>query len=69
MSEALAQVVDYGFKIMNLHSIEAKLDPRNLASAAVAKKTGFVQEGYLKENYFVSGAFADTAIYSILNPD
>jgi ribosomal-protein-alanine N-acetyltransferase len=32
MSEALAAVVKFGFKTMQLHSIEANIDPRNLKS-------------------------------------
>jgi len=66
MSEALKEVLNYGFKQMNLHSLEAQIDPRNKASEALLKKAGFVQEGYFKENYFIHGAFADTAVYSIL---
>jgi [ribosomal protein S5]-alanine N-acetyltransferase len=68
MSEALGKVVDYGFKEMKLHSIEGRIDPRNNASAAILKKTGFVQEAYFKENYYLRGSFADTAVYSILTP-
>ena len=69
MFEALEKVVDYGFTIMKLHSIEARLDPRNVASSAVVRKAGFVQEALFKENYFIRGSFADTAVYSILNKD
>lgn len=67
MYEALKKVIEYGFNIMRLHSIEARLDPRNSASAALLKKAGFVQEALLKENYHLHGAFADTAVYSLLN--
>ncbi len=68
MHEALMAVVHYGFHTMKLHSIEAQLDPRNHASAALLKKGGFVQEAYFKENHFQRGEFADTAVYSILTP-
>ena len=54
MFEALEKVVDYGFTIMKLHSIEARLDPRNVASSAVVRKAGFVQEALFKENYFIT---------------
>ncbi|HVG42124.1 MAG TPA: GNAT family N-acetyltransferase, partial [Chitinophagaceae bacterium] len=40
--EALIKVVDYGFNILKLHSIEGQLDQRNKASAAVLIKAGFV---------------------------
>jgi [ribosomal protein S5]-alanine N-acetyltransferase len=69
MYEALQKVLDYGFRELKLHSIEAQIDPRNAASAALLKKGGFVQEGYFKENYYLRGQFADTAVYSILTPN
>jgi ribosomal-protein-alanine N-acetyltransferase len=68
MFEALQAVVQYGFGNMKLHSIEARLDPQNHASAALVKKAGFVQEGLFKENYYLRGRFANTAVYSLLTP-
>ena len=67
VSEALKEVVNYGFKIMKLHSIEAIIDPENHGSAKVLEKNGFVKEAHLKENKFFEGRFLDTVIYSILN--
>ena len=67
VSEALQEVVRYGFEVMKLHSIEAILDPENYGSAKVLEKNGFVKEAHLKENGFFEGRFLDTVIYSILN--
>lgn len=53
---------------MKLHSIEAHIDPRNIASATLLKKGGFVQEALFKENCFYNDQFSDTAVYSILTP-
>jgi ribosomal-protein-alanine N-acetyltransferase len=58
--------VEYGFQKMNLHSIEAQINPDNLASAALLKKAGFEREAYFKENYYLRGEFTDTAVYSKL---
>lgn len=66
MKEALAALMDYGFNIMKLHSIEAIIDPDNTASAALLEKSGFVKEGHFKENEFLMGRFWDTAVYSKL---
>ena len=52
---------------MQLHSIEAIIDPENFASEKVLQKNGFVKEAHLKENEFYDGRFLDTVIYSILN--
>lgn len=67
ISEAVKEVVVYGFKIMKLHSIEAIIAPENYASARVLEKNGFIKEAHLKENQFYEGRFLDTVIYSILN--
>jgi ribosomal-protein-alanine N-acetyltransferase len=67
VSEALKKVVEYGFKEMKLHSIEAILDPENKGSEMVLIKNGFVKEAHLIENEYYEGRFLDTMIYSILN--
>lgn len=67
VSEALQKVVEYGFKEMKLHSIEAILDPENIGSEKVLIKNGFVKEGHLIENEYYEGRFLDTLIYSLLN--
>lgn len=65
--EAIKETIKYGFEIMNLHSIEAMIDPENLASEKVLQKSGFVKEAHLKQNEYYEGRFLDTVIYSILN--
>ena len=67
VTEAVKEVVKYGFDIMKLHSIEAVIDPDNIASAKVLEKNGFVKEAHFKENEFHEGHFYDSVIYSILN--
>jgi ribosomal-protein-alanine N-acetyltransferase len=67
ISEALKKVVEYGFKEMKLHSIEAVLDPKNGASEKVLLKNGFTKEAHLIENEYYDGRFLDNLIYSILN--
>ena len=66
MKEALLKVLDYGFNELNLHSIEAHISPENAGSAALLESTGFVREGYFRENFHFRGNFLDTAVYSIL---
>ncbi len=67
MKEAINAVVKYGFKGLKLHSLEAMINPFNVASARVLDGTGFKLEGHLKENYFYDGKFSDTLIYSLIN--
>ena len=66
VNEALKTVLNYGFTKMNLHSIEAKINPRNTASSNLLKRNGFIKEAYFKEDYFFEGKFQDTEIYSLL---
>lgn len=67
MLEAMQKVIDYGFKIMNLHSIEANINPQNIASKNLLEKAGFVREAYFKENYYFNGRFLDSEIFSLVN--
>lgn len=67
MKEALDTVINYGFTQVKLHSIEANINPSNLASAALLIKTGFIKEAYFKENYYYNGHFLDSEIYSLIN--
>jgi [ribosomal protein S5]-alanine N-acetyltransferase len=68
VSEAITTVMDYGFNVMKLHSVEANVNPANKASVRALEKTGFVQEAYFRENYFYKGRFLDTLIFSKLAP-
>ncbi len=66
MPEAIGAVLTWGFTAMNLHSVEAQIDPANHGSRRVLEKCGFVQEGYFRENYYFEGQFTDTAVFSLL---
>lgn len=68
ISEALHQIVTFGFKEMDLHTISANINPANDASRQILVKHGFVQEAYFKENYYFQGKFLDSEIYGIRNP-
>lgn len=66
VTEAINAVLKYGFNDMNMHSIEAVIDPNNIASERVLQKNGFVKEAHILENELWEGKFWDTVIYSIL---
>lgn len=69
VTEAARAIVDYGFRELNFHSIEAIIDPDNRASENVLNKLNFVKEAHFKENFVQNGRFTDTAIYSLLKSD
>ena len=66
VTEAISRLVPYGFNDMQLHSIEAIIDPENTASARVLEKNGFVKEAHFRENEFFNGKFLDTVVYSLI---
>lgn len=66
VSEAVNTLLDFAFNILNFHSIEAIINPKNIPSEKVLLKNGFVKEAHLVENEFYNGQFIDTVIYSLL---
>ena len=66
MTEAINCVNEYGFNVLDLHSIEGVITPANIASAVVLERTGYVKEGHLKESFYFRGEFSDRIIYSRL---
>jgi [ribosomal protein S5]-alanine N-acetyltransferase len=69
MKEAIGEVITYGFRVMQLHSIEGRLNADNLASAAILEATGFTREAYFKEDFFFGDRFLDTIVYSLVEYD
>lgn len=68
MDEAMTAALEYCFRVMDFHSVEANTAPENAASARLLEKHGFVQEAYFRENLFNEGRFLDSRIYSKINP-
>ena len=66
VTEAIKIVLEYGFDDLQMHSIEAVIDPDNVASERVLQKNGFVKEAHILENELYEGKFWDTVIYSLL---
>lgn len=66
VSEAIKMILEYGFNDLQMHSIEAVIDPENKASERVLQKNGFVKEAHILENELWEGKFWDSVIYSIL---
>ncbi|MDQ3021616.1 MAG: GNAT family N-acetyltransferase [Bacteroidota bacterium] len=65
MYEALTEIIKFAFIKINLHTIEANIDPKNIASEKLLLKLRFEKEGYLKESFYFNNKFDDTAIYSL----
>jgi RimJ/RimL family protein N-acetyltransferase len=67
MTEAAAAVLDIAFANLGMHRAIANLDPRNHASARLCSRLGMRREAHYVEDLWFRGAWADTAIYAILD--
>jgi RimJ/RimL family protein N-acetyltransferase len=65
-AEALGAVVDWGFRRLELHSVEAQLDSQNIASQRTLERVGFQREGLLHQSYFDGVSYRDTLVYGLL---
>ncbi|MFM9434518.1 [ribosomal protein S5]-alanine N-acetyltransferase [Janthinobacterium sp. CG_23.3] len=68
-TEATRLLVDHLFKAYQYHRLELMMDPLNLASERVAQKCGFIEEGTLRQTFFVNGTMRDAKLYSLLRPE
>jgi len=69
MTEAVKEVIKYGFEKMNLNRIYARCFMENIGSQKVLEKVGMKFEGILREQMFIKSKFSDMKIYSILRKE
>lgn len=68
-SEAIALMLDYAFKTLNLRKINADVFDFNERSIKCFKKLGFIEQGILKKEYFVNGEYHDDVLLYIFKED
>jgi [ribosomal protein S5]-alanine N-acetyltransferase len=64
--EAVRRVLAFAFDELDLHRVEADVDPRNLRSIALLERLGFKLEGHLRERWHVNGEVCDGLFYGLL---
>ena len=64
--EAVSALLDYLFRMLQLHRVEVSIDPRNVATTRLAERLGFRKEGLLLENFWLRGEWVDSVVYAIL---
>jgi len=69
MTEALEEVIKFGFNDLCLKRIYAYCYPKNKGSSCVMEKCGMKCEGTLRANSFVRGEYCDDIYYGILDTD
>ena len=66
MTEALNEVMHFGFGVMNLNRVEAKCVAENTASEKVIIKCGMTYEGTLREYHKKQDIYQNLKTYSLL---
>lgn len=69
MTEGLALVLDQAFTVLDLHRLEANIQPANAASIAVVRKLGFRKEGFSPKFLQIDGVWRDHERWAILGEE
>jgi [ribosomal protein S5]-alanine N-acetyltransferase len=64
ITNAITQMVDYGFKHWPINRIFARPFGTNLASQRVLEKAGFLLEGKFEKTLYKNGEYLDELIYA-----
>ena len=67
--DAVTTVIDFAFEVLDLHRIEADVDPRNTRSLGLLERLGFRREGCLRERYIVNDEIQDALLLGLLRPE
>ena len=68
-TEALNELIRFGFDVIGLNRIEGGCDIDNFGSEKVMLKVGMQYEGTLRKNEFIKGEFRDTKVFAMLKED
>jgi [ribosomal protein S5]-alanine N-acetyltransferase len=66
-TEAARVLLRWAFGTLDLNRVQAETDTRNVASARVLEKLGFVREGTLREDCVVNGEVSDSWVYGLIS--
>lgn len=69
LTEALVEIVKFGFSTLDVNRIEAEVMQGNAASERVLEKAGFKKEGILRQWMLWNGKHYDMTMYSLLKSD
>jgi ribosomal-protein-alanine N-acetyltransferase len=70
MTEAVGALLKHCFLALDVHRIEATINPANAASRALATRLGFQQEGdVMRDRLLIEGAFKSVLMFGLLRPD
>jgi RimJ/RimL family protein N-acetyltransferase len=64
MTEAFELVIRHAFHTLNLHKLKAGTEAGNAAAIRVFHKTGWIEEGRLRQETFRDGEFRDLMLFA-----
>jgi ribosomal-protein-alanine N-acetyltransferase len=69
MAEGFALALDYAFRKLKLHRVEANVQPGNRRSLALVERLGFEREGYSRRYVKIGGRWRDHVRFAMLTED
>ncbi len=69
MNETFKTLIEFGFNNLQLHSLEANVNPQNDQSIKLLERVGFKKEAHFRENFLYNGQFIDSLIFCLLETD
>jgi len=69
VTESTAALIKVAFELVHVHRIEIHCDPRNIASASVPRKLGFIHEGTLREKTLFLNRWSDSMVWGLLEKE
>ena len=69
MAEAVRALLEYCFDALEMHRVEAEIEPANVRSIRLAERLGFRREGLLRDRLWVSGEPRSIFMYALLRTE
>jgi ribosomal-protein-alanine N-acetyltransferase len=69
MTRAVVAVLEFAFRSLKLHRIEAACIPSNAASIRLLEKVGFGREGYARSYLCIDGTWQDHLLFALVSDD
>jgi RimJ/RimL family protein N-acetyltransferase len=69
MAEALPALIRFAFEVLELHRLEADVDPRNQRSIDLLERVGFRREGLMRQRYHLNDELQDALFYGLLRDE
>lgn len=67
--EAVGRMLEHLLDERRLHKVSAECDARNLASAGLLERLGFVREGLRRSHSWIKGEWTDDLVFGLLATD